>query len=140
MFKWNGIFVFLMVALFASHGGALAADNKDKSFSLLDSLEISLDSDSYYNSGTENFTTETGLVFGFNDFTFDITPTMTSDDMLTDLKFGLQYNWQLTDDIVIGPYSEIHYDDDFVSGDRVIGLRTTIKLYQEKVNDRNRLC
>ena len=103
MFKWNGIFVFLMVALFVSHGGALAADNKDKSLSLLDSLEISLDSDTYYNSTNENITSETGLVIGFQDFTFDITPTATNDDILTDLRLGLSYNWQLTDDIVIGP-------------------------------------
>ena len=129
MFKWNGIFVFLMVALFASYGGALAADNKDKSLSLLDSLEISLDSDTYYNSTNENITSETGLVIGFQDFTFDITPTATNDDILTDLRLGLSYNWQLTDDIVISPYSEAHWDSDLASSDKVFGIKTTIKLY-----------
>ena len=128
MFNWKAILICVMCSVFLPWHAA-AEDKKVENYSFLNSLEISLESDSYYNSGTENFTTETGLVFGFNDFTFDITPTMTSDDMLTDLKFGLQYDWKLTDNIVIGPYSEIHYDDDFVSGDRVIGLRTTIKLY-----------
>ncbi len=129
MFKWNGIFVFLMFALFAVQGGASAADKKVESYFSLDSLDISLKSDSYYNTGSENLTSETGLVFGFRDFTFDITPTVTSDDMLTDLKFGLQYDWKLTDNIVIAPYSEVHYDDDFGAGDRVIGIKTTIKLF-----------
>ena len=129
MFKWNGIFVFLMVALFVSHGGALAADNKDKSLSLLDSLEISLDSDTYYNSTNENITSETGLVIGFQDFTFDITPTATNDDILTDLRLGLSYNWQLTDDIVISPYSEAHWDSDLASSDKVFGIKTTIRLF-----------
>ena len=128
MFNWKAILICVMCSVFLPWHAA-AEDKKVENYSFLNSLEISLESDSYYNSGTENFTTETGLVFGFSDFTFDITPTMTSDDMLTDLKFGLQYDWKLTDNIVIGPYSEIHYDDDFVSGDRVIGLRTTIKLY-----------
>ena len=129
MFKWNGIFVFLMVALFVSHGRALAADNKDKSLSLLDSLEISLDSDTYYNSTNENITSETGLVIGFQDFTFDITPTATNDDILTDLRLGLSYNWQLTDDIVISPYSEAHWDSDLASSDKVFGIKTTIRLF-----------
>jgi hypothetical protein len=129
MFNRLVIFVFLMFAFFAARGGVSAADNKVESYSLLDSLDISLESDSYYNTGVENLTTETGLVFGFRDFTFDITPTVTSDDMLTDLKFGLQYDWKLTDNIVIAPYSEVHYDDDFGAGDRVIGIKTTIKLF-----------
>ena len=74
-------------------------------------------------------TSETGLVFGFRDFTFDFTPTVTSDDMLTDLKFGFQYDWKLFDDITIVPYSELHYNDDFSEGDKVIGIKTTIKLF-----------
>ena len=129
MFNCKKIFVFLMFALFAVQGGALAADKKVESYFSLNSLDISLESDSYYNTGSENLTSETGLVFGFREFTFDITPTVTNDDMLTDLKFGLQYDWKLTDNIVIAPYSEVHYDDNFGAGDRVIGLRTIIKLF-----------
>ena len=130
MFKWNGIFVFLMFALFAVQGGASAADKKVESYFSLDSLDISLKSDSYYNTGSENLTSETGLIFGFRDFTFDFTPTVTSDDMLTDLKFGFQYDWKLFDDITISPYSELHYNDDFSEGDKVIGIKTTIKLFR----------
>ena len=107
-----------------------AADNKKvENYFSLDSLDISIKSDSYYNTGSENLTSETGLVFGFRDFTFNFTPTVTSDEMLTDLQFGLQYDWKLTDNIVIAPYSEVHYDDDFGAGDRVIGIKTIIKLF-----------
>ena len=56
MFNRLVIFVFLMFAFFAAHGGVSAADNKVESYSLLDSLEISLDSDTYYNSTNENIT------------------------------------------------------------------------------------
>ena len=129
MFNRLVIFVFLMFAFFAAHGGVSAADKKVENYFSLDSLDISLKSDSYYNTGSENLTSETGLVFGFRDFTFNFTPTVTSDEMLTDLQFGLQYDWKLTDNIVIAPYSEVHYDDDFGAGDRVIGIKTIIKLF-----------
>ena len=125
MFNRLVIFVFLMFAF----GGVAAADNKVESNSFLNSLEISLDSDTYFNSTDENITSETGLVLGFQDFTFDITPTSTNDDVLTDLRLGLSYNWQLTDDVVLTPYSEAHWDSDFVSSDKVFGIKTTIRLF-----------
>lgn len=129
MFNRLVIFVFLMFAFFAAHSGVVAADNKVESNSFLNSLEISLDSDTYFNSTDENITSETGLVLGFQDFTFDITPTSTNDDVLTDLRLGLSYNWQLTDDVVLTPYSEAHWDSDFVSSDKVFGIKTTIRLF-----------
>ena len=129
MFNRLVIFVFLMFAFFAATAEVLAADKKVESYSFLNSLEISLDSDTYYNSTDENITSETGLVMGFQDFTFDITPTMTNEDMMTDLRLGLSYNWQLTDDLVITPYSEAHWDSDFVSSDKVFGIKTTIRLF-----------
>jgi hypothetical protein len=92
-------------------------------------LDISIKSDTYYSSTNENITSETGFVFGFRDFTFDFTPTTTSDDMLTNLKFGFRYDWKLFDDITIVPYSELHYNNDFSERDKVIGLKTVIKLY-----------
>ena len=125
MFNRLVIFVFLMFAF----GGVAAADNKVESNSFLNSLEISLDSDTYFNSTDENITSETGLVLGFQDFTFDITPTSTNDDVLTDLRLGLSYSWQLTDDVVLTPYSEAHWDSDFVSSDKVFGIKTTIRLF-----------
>ena len=120
MFNRSVIFVFLMLGFFMMPGGVSAADKK---------LEISLDSDTYYNSTSENITSETGLVVGFQDFAFDITPTSTNEDLLTDLKLGLSYSWELTDDITIIPYTEAHWDSDFDSGDKVIGFKTTIKLF-----------
>ena len=129
MFNRLVIFVFLMFAFFAAHGGVAVADNKVESNSFLNSLEISLDSDTYFNSTDENITSETGLVLGFQDFTFDITPTSTNDDVLTDLRLGLSYSWQLTDDVVLTPYSEAHWDSDFVSSDKVFGIKTTIRLF-----------
>ena len=128
MFNWKPIFIFLMLSIFLSWR-ADAADEKIQNYSFLDSLEISLDSDTYFNSTDENITSETGLVLGFQDFTFDITPTSTNDDVLTDLRLGLSYNWQLTDNILLAPYSEAHWDSDFVSSDKVIGIKTTIKLF-----------
>ena len=119
-----------MFALFAAQGAAVAADKKVERYSLLDSLEISLESDSYYNSTNDNITSETGIVFDFRDFTFDVTPTVTSDDMsMTDVKLGLAYSWQYNDNISLVPYTEKYWDDDFDSGDTVIGLKTIIKLY-----------
>ena len=129
MFNRLVIFVFLMFAFFATTAEVLAADKKVESYSFLNSLEISLDSDTYFNSTDENITSETGLVLGFQDFTFDITPTSTNDDVLTDLRLGLSYNWQLTDDVVLTPYSEAHWDSDFVSSDKVFGIKTTIRLF-----------
>ena len=130
MFNCKKIFVFLMFALFAAQGAAVAADKKVERYSLLDSLEISLESDSYYNSTNDNITSETGIVFDFRDFTFDVTPTVTSDDMsMTDVKLGLAYSWQYNDNISLVPYTEKYWDDDFDSGDTVIGLKTIIKLY-----------
>ena len=128
MFNWKAISIFLMLSVLLPWR-ADAADKKIESYFSLDSLDISIKSDSYYNTGSENLTSETGLVFGFRDFTFDFTPTVTSDDMLTDLKFGFRYDWKLFDDITISPYSELHYDDDFGEGDKVIGIKTTIKLF-----------
>ena len=129
MFNRLVIFVFLMFAFFATTAEVLAEDNKVESNSFLNSLEISLDSDTYFNSTDENITSETGLVMGIQDFTFDITPTSTNDDILTDLKLGLSYNWQLTDDIVLIPYSEVHWDSDLDSGDKVFGIKTNIRLF-----------
>ena len=128
MFNWKAMFIFLMLSVFLPWH-ANAADKKIENYFSLDSLDISIKSDTYYNTGSENITSETGLVFGFRDFTFDFTPTVTSDDMLTDLKFGFRYDWKLFDDIIIAPYSELHYNDDFSEGDKVIGIKTTIKLF-----------
>ena len=128
MFNWKPIFIFLMLSIFLSWR-ADAADEKIQNYFSLDSLEISLASDTYFNSTNENITSETGLVLGFQDFTFDITPTSTNDDVLTDLRLGLSYNWQLTDNILLAPYSEAHWDSDFVSSDKVFGIKTTIKLF-----------
>ena len=128
MFNWKPIFIFLMLSIFLSWR-ADAADEKIQNYFSLDSLEISLASDTYFNSTNENITSETGLVLGFQDFTFDITPTSTNDNVLTDLRLGLSYNWQLTDNILLAPYSEAHWDSDFVSSDKVFGIKTTIKLF-----------
>ena len=128
MFNWKPIFIFLMLSIFLSWR-ADAADEKIQNYFSLDSLEISLASDTYFNSTNENITSDTGLVLGFQDFTFDITPTSTNDDVLTDLRLGLSYNWQLTDNILLAPYSEAHWDSDFVSSDKVFGIKTTIKLF-----------
>ena len=129
MFNWKRICIFLMLSVFLPWQVNAADNKKVENYFSLDSLDISIKSDSYYNTGSENLTSETGLVFGFRDFTFNFTPTVTSDEMLTDLQFGLQYDWKLTDNIVIAPYSEVHYDDDFGAGDRVIGIKTIIKLF-----------
>ena len=129
MFNWKRICIFLMLSVFLPWQVNAADNKKVENYFSLDSLDISIKSDSYYNTGSENLTSETGLVFGFRDFTFNFTPTVTSDEMLTDLQFGLQYDWKLTNNIVIAPYSEVHYDDDFGAGDRVIGIKTIIKLF-----------
>ena len=68
-------------------------------------LSISIESDSYYNSTTENITSETGVVVNYESFSFGITPTTTSDDFkMTDLELALQYDWKLTDKISVSPY------------------------------------
>jgi len=121
---WKVFFVIMMFGLIIP----MRAESADAIVKPID-LDISIESDFYYNSTNENITSETGLIFGYQDFTFDITPTITSDDMLTDLKLGLAYSWQLFDDVTISPYTEAHWDSDFTSGDKVIGLKTTIKLY-----------
>ena len=93
-------------------------------------LSISIESDLYYNSTTENITSETGVVVNYESFSFGITPTTTSDDFkMTDLELALQYDWKLTDKISVSPYAELHYDDDFDAGDKILGLKTSIKLY-----------
>lgn len=121
---WKVFFVIMMFGLIIP----MRAESADALVKPID-LDISIKSDSYYNSTNDNITSETGLVFGFQDFTFDFTPTVTSDDMLTDLKLGLAYSWQLYDGITITPYSELHYNDDFSEGDKVIGIKTIVKLY-----------
>ena len=124
LIAWKAFFIILMFTVLIPIT-AKGADLLEKPID----LDISIESDSYYNSTNENITSETGLIFGYQDFTFDITPTITSDDMLTDLKLGLAYSWQLFDDVTISPYTEAHWDSDFTSGDKVIGIKTTIKLY-----------
>jgi hypothetical protein len=121
---WKVFFVIMMFGLIIP----MRAESAD-AIDLVIDLDISIKSDTYYSSTNENMTSETGFVFGFRDFTFDLTPTVTSDDMLTDLKFGFRYDWKLFDDITIVPYGELHYNDDFSGGDKVIGLKTIIKLY-----------
>ena len=84
-------------------------------------LSISIESDSYYNSTTENITSETGVVVNYESFSFGITPTTTTDDFkMTDLELALQYDWKLTDKISVSPYAELHYDDDFDAGDKIL--------------------
>ena len=124
LIAWKVFFVIMMFGLIIP----MRAESADALVKPID-LDISIKSDSYYNSTNDNITSETGLVFGFQDFTFDFTPTVTSDDMLTDLKLGLAYSWQLYDGITITPYSELHYNDDFSEGDKVIGIKTIVKLY-----------
>ena len=121
---WKVFFVIMMFGLIIP----MRAESADALVKPID-LDISIKSDSYYNSTNDNITSETGLVFGFQDFTFDFTPTLTSDDMLTDLKLGLAYSWELYDGVTITPYSELHYNDDFSEGDKVIGIKTIVKLY-----------
>ena len=122
---WKVFFVIMMFGLIIP----MRAESAEAIVKPID-LDISIKTDSYYNSTNENITSETGVVFDFRNYTFDITPTMTSDDMsMTDLKIGLSYSWQYNDDITLIPYTEAHWDDDFNSGDTVIGVKTTIKLY-----------
>jgi len=95
-------------------------------------LSISLETDSYYNTETENMTSETGVVLGYESFTLGITPTITDASNewdVSDIKLDLAYEWKITDDIAITPYGELHYDSDLEAGDKVIGLKTSIKLY-----------
>ena len=122
---WKVFFVIMMFGLIIP----MRAESADAVVKPID-LDISIKSDSYYNSTNENITSETGLVFGFRDFIFDVTPSVTTDNMsMTDLKLGLAYSWQFNDNISLVPYTEKYWDDDFDSGDTVIGLKTIIKLY-----------
>jgi uncharacterized membrane protein YfhO len=121
---WKVFFVIMMFGLIIP----MRAESADAVVKPID-LDISIKSDSYYNSTNENITSKTGFVVELQDFTFDITPTVTSDDTLTDMKFGFQYAWEISDNIIIAPYSELHYDDNFSEGDKVIGIKTIIKLY-----------
>ena len=122
---WKVFFVIMMFGLIIP----MRAESADTIVKPID-LDISIQTDSFYNSTNENITSETGVVFDYRDFTFDITPTVTTDDMsMTDLKLGLAYSWQLYDGITITPYSELHYNDDFSEGDKVIGIKTIVKLY-----------
>ena len=130
---WKAFFIVLMIGILMPMK-AQSADVKTSQLPTMKpiDLSISLESDSYYNTTTEDMTSEMGVILGMESFTLGITPTITDKSNewdMSNIEFSLAYDWKITDEISVSPYGKLNYDSDLDAGDRVIGLKTTIKLY-----------
>ena len=98
------------------------ASEKESSFPKVD---LSVVTDTEYNTKTEITTTEFGVVAESKGITMSALPKYNFDTSeIANIEFGVSYNAKLTDELSVVPYAEVNYNNDFDRGDSVLGLKT----------------
>jgi hypothetical protein len=117
----------LIIGIALATGLSTAAIAEEKAM-LPTGVDLSFVTDTERNVTQKTTATEFGVVAGVKGFTLSFLPTYSwTDEEVSDIEFGAKYMYALNDQISLVPYGEIHVDNDFNKGDKVIGVKTAVK-------------
>ena len=112
------------VALATSISTVAIAEEKSVP-SVLPKIDISVVSDSEYNVTQETAATEFGVVAGIKGFDLSVLPKFSWDDEeISNIELAGGYTFNVTDSFGITPYGKVNFDNDFSTGDQIIGVKT----------------
>ncbi len=112
------------VALATSISTVAIAEEKSVP-SVLPKIDISIVSDTERNVTQETTTTKFGVVAGIKGFDLSVLPKFSWDDEeISNIELAGGYTFNVTDSFGITPYGKVNFDNDFSTGDQIIGVKT----------------
>ena len=115
------------VALATSISTVAIAEEKSVP-SVLPKIDISIVSDTERNVTQETTTTKFGVVAGIKGFDLSVLPKFSWDDEeISNIELAGGYTFNVTDSFGITPYGKVNFDNDFSTGDQIIGVKTRYK-------------
>ena len=112
------------VALATSISTVAIAEEKSVP-SVLPKIDISIVSDTERNVTQETTTTKFGVVAGIKRFDLSVLPKFSWDDEeISNIELAGGYTFNVTDSFGITPYGKVNFDNDFSTGDQIIGVKT----------------
>ena len=82
-------------------------------------------SDTERNVTQETTTTKFGVVAGIKGFDLSVLPKFSWDDEeISNIELAGGYTFNVTDSFGITPYGKVNFDNDFSTGDQIIGVKT----------------
>ena len=115
------------VALATSISTVAIAEEKSVP-SVLPKIDISIVSDTERNVTQETTTTKFGVVAGIKGFDLSVLPKFSWDDEeISNIELAGGYTFNVTNSFGITPYGKVNFDNDFSTGDQIIGVKTRYK-------------
>ena len=115
----------LIATALATSISTVALAEEKKVPSVLPKIDISIVSDTERNVTQETTTTKFGVVAGIKGFDLSVLPKFSWDDEeISNIELAGGYTFNVTDSFGITPYGKVNFDNDFSTGDQIIGVRT----------------
>lgn len=119
-------FLMILAASVLLTSTAIAAEKKP--VPVIPTIDLSVVTDTAYNTKTEVTTTEFGVVAGFQGFVASALPKWNFDTSeISNIELALSYDIEIADSLKLSPYGEVNYDNDFDRGDTIVGVKTEYK-------------
>lgn len=97
--------------------------------SVMDQVNIDVVTDTEYNITSETTNTEFGIEAGMKGFTLSAKPNYDWDASdISNIEFGVKYDFKATDKITLTPYGEYNVDKDFNEVSKIVGVKTKFSL------------
>jgi hypothetical protein len=118
----------LIATALATSISTVALAEEKKVPSVLPKIDISIVSDTERNVTQETTTTKFGVVAGIKGFDLSVLPKFSWDDEeISNIELAGGYTFNVTDSFGITPYGKVNFDNDFSTGDQIIGVKTRYK-------------
>ena len=91
-------------------------------------IDYTVATDTTYNIDQETTATEFGVTASHEGIELSLLPTLSWDDSkISDIELSAGYTITVFDTVDVTPYGEIHFNDSFATGDKIIGFKTSYK-------------
>ena len=118
----------LIATALATSISTVALAEEKKVPSVLPNIDISIVSDTERNVTQETTTTKFGVVAGIKGFDLSVLPKFSWDDEeISNIELAGGYTFNVTNSFGITPYGKVNFDNDFSTGDQIIGVKTRYK-------------
>ena len=118
----------LIATALATSISTVALAEEKKVPSVLPKIDISIVSDTERNVTQETTTTKFGVVAGIKGFDLSVLPKFSWDDEeISNIELAGGYTFNVTNSFGITPYGKVNFDNDFSTGDQIIGVKTRYK-------------
>ena len=118
----------LIATALATSISTVALAEQKKVPSVLPKIDISIVSDTERNVTQETTTTKFGVVAGIKGFDLSVLPKFSWDDEeISNIELAGGYTFNVTNSFGITPYGKVNFDNDFSTGDQIIGVKTRYK-------------